>query len=58
MCDIATQCDALKQSILRGATIEILCSRASHWVAMSHLMKEIKNELFFINIYVIEFLHH
>jgi len=54
-------CDPMRRSGTKFSTeanIEILCSRASHWVAMSHLMKEIKNEFFFINIYVIEFLHH
>jgi len=38
-CDVATQCDGLRQSPPRKLNIEILCSRASHCVAMSHIWK-------------------
>ena len=35
LCDVATQCDGLRQKSLRGRFLEILCSNLSHSVATS-----------------------
>ena len=44
MCDIATQCDALKQSISKKRPLRGLCFRPSHCVATSHIVANINKK--------------
>ena len=46
LCDVATQCDGLSQSSLRGRFLEILCSNLSHSVATSHSVANISKNLY------------
>ena len=44
MCDIATQCDALEQSISKKRPLRGLCLRPSHCVATSHSVANINKK--------------